>query len=65
MPRHPSPDDPELTVQEVANQLRVSKTTIYRYLEKGLLPGAWQMEKDWRIPQSAVSAYRERGGGAE
>ncbi|HEX6681302.1 MAG TPA: helix-turn-helix domain-containing protein [Candidatus Limnocylindrales bacterium] len=54
------PDGPDLTVQEVANHLRVTKTTVYRYLNKGIFPGAWQTEEAWRIPQRDVIAYRER-----
>ena len=38
------PAGPDLTVQEVARYLRVSKTTVYRYLEERLLPGAWLTE---------------------
>lgn len=53
------PAGPDLTVQEVARYLRVSKTTVYRYLEERLLPGAWLTEKSWRIPQSAVIAYQQ------
>lgn len=61
MPPMPlNPEGPDLTVWEVAEHLRVTKTTVYRYLDKGLFPGAWRTEEAWRIPQRDVIAYRER-----
>jgi excisionase family DNA binding protein len=62
MPLHAlDPDGPDLTVTEVGKHLRVSKTTVYRYLEQELFPGAYQLEQAWRIPQQAVLDYQHRG----
>lgn len=54
------PDGHDLTVTHVADVLQVSKTSVYRYLEKNSFPHAYQLEADWRIPQADVIAYRTR-----
>lgn len=51
------PHGPDMTVDQVAERLQVSSRTVYRYLAKGLLPGAWHTEKAWRVPQQTVSDY--------
>lgn len=61
----PQPDEIDLTVAEAATMLRVSPRTLYRYIEDGLLPGVWKTQGEWRIPRSAVTAYRERNAAAD
>lgn len=44
-----------LTVNEVAERLRLTPNTIYRWLEAGRIPGALKLPNDqWRIPESEV-----------
>ena len=44
-----------MTVQEVAKQLRVHENTIYGWLmEGGIFPNAFRIKKGWRIPSSDV-----------
>ena len=45
-----------LTVNEVADILRVSKLTIWRYIEAGKLP-AYKVGRDWRIDQEEFEKF--------
>ena len=45
-----------LTVQEVAELMRVSKMTVYRMVHAGELP-AVRFGRSYRVPQNAVEAY--------
>ena len=49
-----------LTVNEVANILRVSNMTVYRLVKSGQIP-AIRVGKNYRIKESDVSAYLTRG----
>ena len=42
-----------LTIQEVADQLRLSRLTVYRYISSGKLP-AFKLGRDFRISQDEV-----------
>jgi len=44
-----------LTVQEVADMMRVSNMTVYRLVHSGELP-AVRFGRSFRIPESAVAA---------
>ena len=49
-------------LSEVAEMLRVSKTTIYRFLYKGKLKGFKTGEagqSEWRIPESTIEKFME------
>jgi excisionase family DNA binding protein len=48
-----------LTVVELAGYLRVHKSTIYRLLKKGLLPG-FKIGSDWRFNTDAIDQWRVR-----
>ncbi|WP_113716121.1 MULTISPECIES: helix-turn-helix domain-containing protein [Arthrobacter] len=60
-----------LTVQEVAELMRVSKMTVYRMVHAGELP-AVRFGRSYRVPQNAVEAIlkssvvedRDQGGAA-
>jgi excisionase family DNA binding protein len=58
------------TVGEVAAMLRVSPETVYRWIKgrpKQNIPPtmrAEQIGRQWRIPESAVHEFRERGHAA-
>ncbi|MEM7534340.1 MAG: helix-turn-helix domain-containing protein [Chloroflexota bacterium] len=40
-----------LTVQEVADILRVSRSTVWRWCRDGTLPSAVKVGRNWRIRQ--------------
>lgn len=56
-------DDEVMTVAEVAAYLHISPSTIYRLLQKGLLP-AFHIGSDWRFRADAIEAWVEEGRGA-
>lgn len=45
-----------LTVAEVADQMRVSRMTVYRLVHGGELP-AVRVGRSFRVPQDALDAY--------
>ena len=49
-----------LTVSEVAETLRVSRKTLYRYLERGLIHGQ-KVGGEWRIPASELDRILREG----
>ncbi|TXK18602.1 helix-turn-helix domain-containing protein [Homoserinibacter sp. GY 40078] len=54
-----------LTVQEVADMMRVSTMTVYRLVHAGELP-AVRFGRSYRIPESAVAGVVGlAGGGAQ
>ncbi|MBF6567902.1 MAG: helix-turn-helix domain-containing protein [Candidatus Binataceae bacterium] len=53
-----------LTVNELADYLRVHRSTIYRLLKKGELPG-FKIGSDWRFNIEAIDAWRLHQGAAE
>lgn len=60
-PSELDPNGHDLRVTQVADVLQVSKTSIYRYLERGdVFPHAFQLLADWRVPQRDVIAFRAR-----
>ena len=48
-----------LTVNELAEYLRVHRSTIYRLLKKGQLPG-FKIGSDWRFNTEAIEQWRLR-----
>jgi excisionase family DNA binding protein len=46
--------DKLLTVQEAADNLRVSRSTIWRWCRDGTLSSAFKVGRNWRIRQSEV-----------
>jgi excisionase family DNA binding protein len=53
-----------LTVSELSEYLRVHRSTIYRLLKKGLLPG-FKIGSDWRFNIEAIDKWRLEQGGQE
>lgn len=45
-----------LTVQEVADQLRVNRSTVWRWCVSGQLE-AVQVGRSWRVPRQAVDEF--------
>ena len=52
-----------MTVQEVANYLRVTKKTIYRLLRRGKIP-ATRVGKQWRFDKAAIDEWLKQGSAA-
>src|SRR5258708_25095028 len=50
-----------LTVNELAEYLRVHRSTIYRLLKKGQLPG-FKIGSDWRFNVEVIDEWRFRPG---
>ena len=50
------PEPEFLTVDEVAELLRVSARTVQRLLKEGKLPGV-RVGRQWRIPRAELVAY--------
>ncbi len=53
-----SPRTVFLTVAEVADMLRVSRMTVYRWVHAGELP-AVRFGRSFRVPQQAVEVFME------
>ena len=50
-----------ITVSELAKYLRVHRSTIYRLLKKGQLPG-FKIGSDWRFSLEAIDKWRVQHG---
>ena len=50
-----------LTVNELSEYLRVHRSTIYRLLKKGQLPG-FKIGSDWRFNVEAIDEWRLQQG---
>jgi excisionase family DNA binding protein len=48
-----------LTVAEVADMVRVSRMTVYRWIHSGELP-AVRFGRSFRVPQQAVETFMEQ-----
>ncbi|MGO9450318.1 MAG: helix-turn-helix domain-containing protein [Candidatus Binataceae bacterium] len=55
------PSTKVLTVNELAEYLRVHRSTIYRLLKKALLPG-FKIGSDWRFNVEVIDEWRLRQG---
>lgn len=56
--------EPWFSVEEVATHLRVSKETVYRWLEKGKIP-AHRVGKQWRFKASEVDEWVRSGSASD
>ncbi len=53
--------EPEfLTVEEIAEQLRVGRWTVYRMMEDGALPAVWPGRKLCRVPREGFEQWKKR-----
>jgi len=51
-----------ITVAELSEYLRVHRSTLYRLLKKGRLPG-FKIGSDWRFNLETIDKWRLDGGG--
>lgn len=63
------PDEPLLTVRQVAERLQISPVTVQRWLRSGRLKGLILSDRmGWRVPESEVQRIIDAGmtaGGKE
>lgn len=45
-----------MTLEEVADYLRLTRKTIYRLLEKGVIP-AWKVGRQWRFDKDSINIW--------
>ncbi len=50
-----------ITVGELSEYLRVHRSTLYRLLKKGQLPG-FKIGSDWRFNLETIDKWRMQGG---
>jgi excisionase family DNA binding protein len=60
----PSTGSKVLTVSELSEYLRVHRSTIYRLLKKGQLPG-FKIGSDWRFNVEAIDEWRLQQGAVQ
>ena len=53
-----------LSVEDIASHLGVSKETIYRWLDRQIIP-AHRMGKLWKFQREEVDAWVKSGGAAD
>ncbi len=54
----------DLSVAQLAERFGRSRSTVRGWLEAGRFPGAYKLRsRDWRIPPTAIAAFREKGAG--
>lgn len=53
-----------LTVEQIADHLQVSKETIYRWLDKNVIP-AHKIGRQWRFQIKEVDDWVRNGGASE
>lgn len=60
MPKDPLPPDDEslMTLQEVAEYLRLSEDVVYQMVRAGEIPG-FKIGKQWRFRRSEIDAWLE------
>lgn len=52
-----------LSVEQIAEYLSISKETVYRWLEKGIVP-AHRVGKLWRFQTNEIDEWVKAGGAA-
>jgi excisionase family DNA binding protein len=57
------PEAKVITIEELATYLHVHRSTLYRLLKKGQLPG-FKIGSDWRFNVEAIDQWRMQQGGA-
>lgn len=55
-----NPVEKWLSVEEIADHLKISKETVYRWLERGKIP-AHRVGKQWRFKPSEVDEWVKSG----
>ena len=56
------PSDKIMTIEELAEYLKISRSTLYKLLQDGKLPGQ-KVGKRWRFHQDAIDEWIKSGTG--
>lgn len=56
------PSDKIMTIEELAEYLKISRSTLYKLLQDGKLPGQ-KVGKRWRFHQDAIDEWVKSGTG--
>lgn len=48
-----------LTREEVQTRLRLKREAVLKMLNAGLIPGAFKVGRDWRIPEGSLMKFIE------
>lgn len=56
--------DPVLTIDELSDYLKISKSTLYKLVQEGKVPGQ-KVGRHWRFSRRAIDRWIEREGGGE
>ncbi len=57
------PSDKIMTIEDLAEYLKISRSTLYKLLQDGKLPGQ-KVGKRWRFHQDAIDEWVKSGTGA-
>lgn len=49
---------PDLTLEEVAEELQVHRNTVSQWLREGRMPGAYYLGNRWRVPRASLDEFK-------
>lgn len=55
------PNDAVLTIDELAEYLKLSKSTLYHFVRDGKIPGV-KVGRHWRFNKAAIDEWMRKGG---
>jgi excisionase family DNA binding protein len=55
---------PFLTIEQAAQELQVHAKTAYRWANEGRLPGAFRVQRCWRVSREKLFEHAQKGIGA-
>jgi excisionase family DNA binding protein len=55
---------PFLTIEQAAKELQVHAKTAYRWASEGRLPGAFRVQRCWRVSRDKLFEHAQKGIGA-
>jgi excisionase family DNA binding protein len=58
MPNHHDKEDEIMTISEVAEYLKISEVTTYKFVQEGKIP-AFKVGRHWRVQRSGLSEFIE------
>ena len=56
---HTIPNDQVLTLEELAAYLKIPKSTLYKLVQEGRIPGQ-KLGKQWRFAKKAIDQWLEQ-----
>ena len=58
-----TPTDAVMTIDDLAQYLKLSKSTLYKLCQEGKVPGA-KVGRHWRFHRETIDAWLARGDGS-